>query len=104
MKKYIKIFVLSLVALTLTSLSAEAQGKKKIEEVTFLVDIHCNDCVKKLEANLPFEKGVKGLKVDLEGQTITFKYQTSKTNEETLKKAITKLGSEVKGVKEEDKD
>ena len=37
----------------------------------------------------------------MEDQIVALKYDASKTNEETLKKAIVKLGVEVKGVSHE---
>ena len=52
----------------------------------------CKNCVKKIEGNIPFEKGVKDLKVSLEDKLVTITYDPSKTDEETLCKAIEKLG------------
>lgn len=70
-----------------------AQDKKsKNAEVTFSVNMDCKNCVKKLEAKLPFEEGVKDLKVDLDTHTVWFVYSTEKTNKEKLAKAIEKLG------------
>ena len=46
--------------------------------------------------NVAFEKGVKDLKVDLEKQTITIKYDAAKTNPEKLAAAIEKLGYKAK--------
>lgn len=75
------------------------KAKAEIKEVTFEVHLHCNNCVKKVQENIAFEKGVKDLRVSLENQTVWVKYDSSKTNEETLEKAIQKLGYEVKGKK-----
>lgn len=68
------------------------KAKAEICEVTFNVHLHCNSCVKKIQENIAFEKGVKDLKVSLEEQTVYVKYDASKTNEEVLKNAIVKLG------------
>ena len=70
---------------------------KEIKEVTYNVTIHCKNCLKKLQENLPFEKGVKDLHICMEDQIVSFKYDASKTSEETLKNAIIKLGVPVKG-------
>ena len=80
--------------------SSAVQNRKKadIKEVTFKAKIHCANCVKKLQENLSFEKGVKDLHICLEDQIIYIKYDAAKTNEETLKKAIIKLGVPVLGV------
>ena len=68
------------------------QDKKKTETVTFKTTIHCKNCVKKLNDNLAFEKGVKDLKVSLNDKLVTITYDPSKTNEAALVKAIEKLG------------
>ncbi len=69
-----------------------SKKKKDIREVTFHVHLHCANCVKKVEENIAFEKGVKGLEVSLENQTVALKYDAAKTSEATLKAAIEKLG------------
>ena len=79
-----------------TSLSAQSGAPKKNKEVeiTFSVDIDCPNCQKKVEAKLPFEKGVKDMKVDLEKHEIWILYQTDKTDKEKLIAAIKKIGYE----------
>ncbi len=85
--------------------NADAKNDKKKEaEVTFSVAVDCENCKAKLEAKLPFVKGVKDLKVDLATQTIWFKYQPSKTNVEALEAAIEKLGYEAEEIKPEQKE
>lgn len=100
MKTIIKSLTLVLVALFMLTNNANAQDKKikKDAEVTFSVEIDCPNCVKKLEAKLPFENGVKDLKVDLATKTVWFKYQTEKTNKEKLASALDKLGYPAKEV------
>ena len=109
MKKTIILILAALVAFSATSVASTVasesaqffkQDKKKseIKEVTFNVKLHCNSCVKKVQENIAYEKGVKGLHVCLESQVIAIKYDAAKTNEETLKNAIIKLGVPVIGV------
>ncbi len=103
MKTILKSFTLVLVSvLFLFSNNTNAQTKKntKESEVTFSVDIDCPNCVKKLEAKLPYEVGVKDLKVDLATKTVWFKYQSDKTTKEKLAKALDKLGYPAKEVEE----
>lgn len=102
MKQLFKVFLVAIFAIFAVSTEASAQ-KKKEAEVTFSVNIDCPNCVKKLESSLPFEKGVKDLKISLEEQTIWFKYQEGKTTKEELAKAIKKMGYEVSEVKKEEK-
>ena len=66
--------------------------KKKTEEVVFLTDIHCENCKKKIEKNISWEKGVKDLRVDLDNKKVTILYDSAKTNPDNLKTAIEKLG------------
>lgn len=65
---------------------------KKEKTVVFNVGLHCQNCVKKVQENISFEKGVKSLDVNLEKKTVTITYDAAKTDEATLKKAIEKLG------------
>lgn len=102
MKNYLKVLIVALVALFALNVNSYAQDKKEAE-VKFLVSIDCQNCVKKLEANLPFEKGVKDLKVNLDDKTVWFKYQPDKTDKVKLAKAIEKLGYTAQEIKEEKK-
>ena len=79
-----------------------AKKKGEVKEVTFLVHLHCENCVKKVQENIAFEKGVKDLKVSLDDQTVALKYDAAKTSEATLKAAIEKLGYPVNGKLEPD--
>lgn len=83
-----------------TSVSSQIFKKSKadIKEVIFHAHLHCNNCVKKIQENISFEKGVKGLEVSLEKQTIAVRYDAAKTSVETLKAAIEKLNVPVKSV------
>ncbi len=77
-----------------SALTDKKPSKKKgeVKEVVFNVHLHCENCVEKVKENISYEKGVKGLEVSLENQTVAIKYDAAKTSEETLKKAIEKLG------------
>ena len=112
MKNTIIIILTALMAFSTTAIAADmsvpteqtakkAKKKAEIKEVTFKVHIHCENCVKKVRENISFEKGVKDLHICMEDQIITIKYDAAKTNEETLKNAIIKLGVEVEGVSHE---
>ena len=112
MKRIVIIAIAALMGLSayaantmVTEASASAQVFKKtkaeIKEVVFKVNLHCTSCVKKVQENLAFEKGVKDLHVCMESQVIALKYDAARTNEETLKNAIIKLGVPVKGVSQQ---
>lgn len=111
MKKTITLIITAIMAVSLSyayaaeshnvEVSQEVQKKPKkkaaVKDVTFVVHLHCENCVKKVEENIAFEKGVKDLKVSLEDQTVAIKYDASKTSEPALKAAIEKLGYPVSG-------
>lgn len=100
MKKFLSIILVALMATV--SFEAMAQNKQQsrqkakasIEEVTFVTTIDCKNCVKKVEANLPYEKGIKDMKVTLSDKTVWIKYDASKTDKKKLAGAINKLGYE----------
>lgn len=95
-----KIVLIVMLCLTVLSLNSYAQNKKGKDadkkEVTFDVSMTCDNCKKRIEKNIAFEKGVSDMKVDLPAKTVMVVYQANKTNQEKLQKAIEKLGYEVK--------
>ena len=70
-----------------------------IETVTFSTNMSCKNCVKKINENISFEKGVKGLDVSLEDQRISVKYDKRKTTEDAIAASIKKLGYKAEKVK-----
>ena len=89
-----KIFVLGALLL-MSAFSANAETfdkKKKKETVTYLVSMTCENCQQRIESNIPYEKGVTDLKVDLPNKLVTIEYRTDKTTAEKLKAAIKEMG------------
>lgn len=74
------------------SVNVSKKPARNYKEVTFATHLHCEDCVKKVQENIAFEKGVKDLDVSLEKQTIKIVYDAAKTDEAKLKAAVEKLG------------
>ncbi|MDH6354799.1 mercuric ion binding protein [Dysgonomonas sp. PH5-45] len=72
----------------------KAEKKKEKEEVLFNVPMHCESCKRKIERNMPYEKGVTDMKVDLASNTVWIEYKNSKTSVDKLQKALEKLGYE----------
>ena len=103
--KAIKFLTVLLVAVLTLSLSAQAQNKKKAapkyEEVTFSADIHCNSCKNKVDAALPYIKGVKDFKVSVEDRTVWFKYDATKVNKQKLGAELAELGFPAKEIVKE---
>lgn len=94
MKAVRMVLILAVVLATAMSISAQKKGEKT---VVFNANLHCESCKAKIEKNIPFEKGVKDLKVDMKAQTITVTFREDKNSVEGLKKAIEKLDVQVKG-------
>lgn len=94
MKKALLFMVMMCVALVGFDASAQKKEDKKNtkEQVVFDVSMTCENCKKKIERNIPFEKGVSDMKVDLPAKTVMVVYQTNKTDLEKLQKAFEKLG------------
>lgn len=78
------------------SAQAAGQDKKeksgKTETMKCWVSMTCEKCQAKVEKNIPFEKGVTGMSVDLPSKMVTITYHPSKTTPAKLEKAIQKLG------------
>lgn len=90
MKKLLSLLLVALMGLFIT-INANAQPKKTTEKVVYKVSIHCEDCKKKIEKSIPFEKGVKDLNVDMTTHNVSITYDPAKTDAEKLKKALEKL-------------
>ena len=69
--------VLIMVVVLSAVMSVNAQ-KKNEKTVIFNANLHCESCKAKVEKNIPYEKGVKDLKVDMKTQTITVTFREDK--------------------------
>lgn len=77
-----------------------AKPSKEVSTVVFTANLHCDKCVKKVEENISFEKGVKDLEVSLKDKTIRIKYDPSRTDETKLASAVSKLGYKVSKIEQ----
>lgn len=97
-----KILLLSL--FTLFTFSVVAQSKKN-QKVVIKTVLHCDHCKvcetcgKNFEENLYKIKGLKMYELDEKEMTITVFYNGEKTNPQTIKAAISKLGYDADDVK-----
>ena len=101
MKRILTIMICAMFALTMASAQ---ETKKKSNSVTtkFLVEsMSCENCVKKIEKNIAFEKGVTDLKCELKTKTVEVTYRPDKTNDEKLMAAFKKIDKPAKVVKKE---
>ncbi|WP_459189376.1 cation transporter [Parabacteroides sp. APC149_11_2_Y6] len=97
-----KQLVVALICAVFTFSTAYAQdAKKKKETVKFFVEgMDCAHCIKKIENNIAFEKGVTDLKCDLTTRTAVVTYRTDKTTEVKLAEAFKKIGLDAVVAKE----
>jgi len=94
-KHLITTLMLSIFFLSLSTTSCSQGGDKKTTkeaEVTFSVNMGCVSCQREIENNLPDNKGVKDLKVNLEKKEVWILYDSGKTNKAKLVKAFAELG------------
>ncbi|MBO4993823.1 MAG: cation transporter [Alistipes sp.] len=99
MKKIIMICLMAVIGFGVSGAMAQ---KKQVELKTtvFQTDVDCENCAKKVDNSIPYQKGVKEVKVDVSTQTVTVTYDVAKTNDEALLKAFkkVKVQAEVKEV------
>jgi copper chaperone CopZ len=97
MKKVVTFFAVLLVVLAATVAQA------KTTSATIKTTIQCSSCEKRIMKNLPFEKGVTDVKVDVDKQTVWVEYNDAKTDLKKIKEAIAKLGYDADDVKRDAK-
>ncbi len=88
-----RLLVVLLCAICTVSVAFAQSSDKKKESVTFFIsEMDCGSCIKKIEKNIAFEKGVTDLKCDLSTQTAVVTYKTDKTSKTKLAAAFKKIG------------
>ncbi len=94
-------FIIAALFMAFTMTTTFAKEKPKVKEVTYSCTIDCHSCKNKIMKNIPFEKGVKKVDVNLEKKLVTVAFREDKNTSENLEKAIEKLGyeAEVKSTK-----
>jgi periplasmic mercuric ion binding protein len=101
MKKII-VFVL-VFGFSLLNASGLFASEKKSKTVIFDVNMDCHACVKKIENNIAYEKGVMDMNVSLEKKEIEIVFRTDKTTEQKLIEAFKKIGYTAKPKDQKDK-
>ena len=94
----IKVLVLG--AMMLTAVISMAKDIKSVV-VTTQPQMHCESCEKKITGNLRFEKGVKQIECDIEGQRVTITYDADKTNSDAIIQSFGKFGYKATEIKTE---
>lgn len=87
-----------MIALTTGIGFAQKQQKKekKQEVVEFTLNEQiCQNCKRKIDTNIAFEKGVTGITYGEEGNTVQVKYRADRTDPDKLKVAFEKVKLQV---------
>lgn len=92
MRKVIAVMAASVLAFGLSTALEAKPKNKETQKVVFITNITCNSCKQHIEENLPFEKGVKDVEINVAERLVSVEFDPSKTNVEKLQKAVEKLG------------
>ncbi|WP_430817561.1 heavy-metal-associated domain-containing protein [Carboxylicivirga sp. RSCT41] len=87
-----KAIVISMVLMA--SVLVQAQDKKELTTTVFKASITCNNCKAKIMKQLPYEKGVKSVDVDVDAKLVTVSYKKLKNTDKKMNEAIKELGFE----------
>lgn len=91
--KYLIFVLVSIFAFSI-NMTAQTSKSKKTDynkTVIFEVSMTCENCKRKIEKNIAFEKGVKAMEVDLALKQVKLTFDTRKTNEQKLINAFEKI-------------
>ncbi|WP_299754465.1 heavy-metal-associated domain-containing protein [uncultured Pontibacter sp.] len=92
MKKLQVLFFSMVLALVSMATNAQAQQKGNTETVKIKTSAVCNMCKKTLEKAMAYEKGVKSSNLDVKSKVLTVMFDSRKTNEASILKAVNKTG------------
>lgn len=90
MKKIILVLFVALFSIAVAD-AQQPKAKQSTTTTTFVTDIDCAGCAKKVTNTIPYEKGVKDVQVDVTAKTVTVTFDPTKTNNEALIKAFAKI-------------
>ncbi len=77
------------------AINANAQQNPNIKKVTYVCNFDCPSCEAKIMKNIPYEKGIKDVKINYEQKLVTVEYKKAKNTDAGIKQALEKLGYEV---------
>ena len=86
-----KVLYLSIVMFS-SMISGTFAEDKKYTEIKIKTSAVCGMCKDRIEQGLAYEKGIKDVALDLDTKIATVKYNPSKTTQEEIRNAISKLG------------
>lgn len=98
-----KLQVITTLSLLFISLAVFAQKEPiKVDngyKVAIKTSAVCEMCKEAIESDLVFEKGVKEVNLDVDSKVLTVVYNEKKTDPETIRKRVSKVGYHADDVK-----
>lgn len=70
---------------------AFAQNKNAADSVVISANIHCQNCVNRIEKSIPFEKGIKKVDTNIDQKRVVVYYDPQKTDPAKILKAFAKI-------------
>ncbi|MFR9649041.1 MAG: heavy-metal-associated domain-containing protein [Rikenellaceae bacterium] len=103
MKKLIILLIMTFAILNIAEVEAKESknSKAQIVTTTFITDIDCEGCERKILNSIPFKKGVSGVKVDIPTKRVSVSYNSAKSSDTELIEAFKKIGVIAKPHKEQ---
>lgn len=93
MKILLSVLILVFAGFGFTNAQQNAEkDNEKFAEVKIKTTSKCNMCKERIETDLALAKGVNEVTLDLEENIVTVKYRKDKTDEDRIRKALTKIG------------
>ncbi len=91
MKKIIMLCLLAVMSFGVADAVAQKKSDAALKTTVFLTDVDCETCAKKIDNSIPYQKGVKEVKVDVATRKVTVTYDATKSSDEALIKAFKKI-------------
>ena len=91
MKKIIMLCLMAVICFGVSDAMAQKKSDAALKTTVFMTDVDCETCAKKIDNSIPFQKGVKEVKVDVPSRKVTVTYDATKSSDEALIKAFKKI-------------
>ena len=99
MKKIIMLCLMAVIGFGVSDAMAQKKSDAALKTTVFMTDVDCETCAKKIDNSIPFQKGVKEVKVDVPSRKVTVTYDATKSSDEALIKAFKKIKINAEGAK-----
>jgi len=101
MKRFLTVMICAIFTVYMVSAQQTSKKTNVVKTKFFIESMDCDNCIKKIEKNISFVKGVTDLKCNLETQTVEVTYRSDKTTEAKLLNAFKKIDKPATVMKDE---